>query len=145
MGAALRREVERQLLVDLEHYRPDSAGAGLVIDWSNPCQEGHCTELLGGVLESMSDVAVRDSSGTVIAEGWIDFIHGGGALPLVVFWQFLDFLGDGRHRLTGSGIPAHIWANLSNESRAACAVDPAWSQDPSVLRWKQGGLTSRCT
>jgi len=137
MSTALRREVERQLLVDLEHYRPDSAGAGLVFDWSNPCQEGDCTELMGGVLESMSDVSVRDPFGTVIAQGWVDFIHGGGASPLVVFWQFLDVLGDGRQRVAGFDIPAHIWANLSNESRAACADDPAWSQDPSVLQWKQ--------
>lgn len=137
MGIVLRREVERQLLVDLEHYRADSAGAGLVLDWSNSCQEGHRTESLGGVLESMSDVFVRDSSGTVIAEGWVDFIHGGGALPLIVFWQFLDLLGDGRQRVAGSDIPAHIWANLSNESRVACADDPTWSQDASVLQWKQ--------
>ena len=138
MSAALRFEVERQLLGDLEHYLSNSVGTGLVLDWSNPCQEGHCTEFLGGVLESMSDVALRDSSGTVIAEGWIDFIHGGGTLPLVVFWQYLDLLDDDRRRLVGSQIPDHIWTNLSDDSRAACAADPAWSQDQSVLRWKQG-------
>jgi len=88
MGDRLRREVERQLLLDLEHYRPGSPGEKLTIDWSNP---GHCTDFLGGSLESMSDVVVRCSDGKVVADGWIDFVHGGGdGLPLFVFWLFLS-------------------------------------------------------
>src|ERR1019366_2858961 len=95
MGDRLRREVERQLLLDLEHYRSGSADEKLTIDWANPSQEGHCTDFLGGSLESMSDVVVRRSDGKTVADGWIDFVHGGGDhLPLFVFWLFLDLVDD---------------------------------------------------
>ncbi|MCC6524476.1 MAG: hypothetical protein IT373_17605 [Polyangiaceae bacterium] len=144
MSAPLRLEVERQLLVDLAHHRPGSVDSGLVLDWSNPCQEGHQTEFLGGILESMSDVAVRNASGATVAEGWIDFIHGGGTLPLVVFWLFLELAdGSDRQRSVKSGpeIPEHVWAKLSDESRDSCTVegryDAAWSRDPRVVEWKR--------
>lgn len=77
MSDALRRHVERELLNDLAHYRPAAPGETLLFDWSNPCQEGHCVRALDGLLESMSDVAVRDQNGNVIAEGWIDFVNAG--------------------------------------------------------------------
>jgi hypothetical protein len=142
MSASLRLEVERQLLLDLEHYRPGSVDVGLMLDWSNPCQEGHQTRFLGGILESMSDVAVLDSSGAVVADGWIDFIHGGGTLPLVVFWLFLALGNDRQRSAKGeSEIPEHVWEKLSNESRDSCVVDgrydARWSRDPRVVAWKR--------
>ena len=117
MGLALQREVERQLLLDLEYYHAGASRGVLTVDWSNPCQEGHCTEALGGILEEMSDVAVRDRDGKLVAEGWIDFVHGGGDLPLHVFWLFLDLIDD--ERLTrvknDVAIPEHVSAPFQGE------------------------------
>jgi hypothetical protein len=142
MGSALRGEVERQLLTDLGHYRPGSTN-GLTIDWSDPCQEGHCTDVLDGTLEEMSDVAVRDSAGNMIAEGWVDFVHGGGILPLHVFWLFLDIFDRGEMRKVKDdvGIPAHVWAVMSEASKDAAAVvgryDARWKDDPKVVAWRR--------
>jgi hypothetical protein len=36
MGDTLRQEVERQLLINLDHYRPGSSTGDLTIDWSDP-------------------------------------------------------------------------------------------------------------
>jgi hypothetical protein len=139
MGDRLRCEVERQLLLDLEHYRRCSLNEQLTIDWSNPCQEGHCTDIQGGRLESMSDVTVRRADGTVIADGWIDFVHGGGDLPLFVFWLFLDLVdAHGRllHVKKDAALPLHVWHKLSPVSKNACAVrdcyDARWKDDPIV-------------
>ena len=76
MGDELRREVERQLLEDLAHYRAGEPGERLAVDWSDPVQEGHRTEALGGTLESMSQILVRRADGTLVAEGWLDFVRG---------------------------------------------------------------------
>ena len=142
MGDTLRKEVERQLLVDLGHYR-GLASDGLSIDWSNPCQEGHCTEALGGMLEEMSDIAVRDRNGDIVAEGWLDFVHGGGDLPLHVFWLFLDLVDNGvtkpvKKDLT---IPLHVWNSLSDASKYALTVergyDSRWHADPKVAALKR--------
>lgn len=143
MGAGLRAEVERQLLADLEHYRAGSATSGCTIDWSHPCQEGHCTDVLGGVLEEMSSVFVLDREGILVAEGWVDFVHGGATLPLHVFWLFLDLVEEaGRIRVKDDlAIPEHVWARLDDASKDACAVegiyDSRWSKDPKVEAWRR--------
>jgi hypothetical protein len=145
MGDRLRREVERQLLIDLAHYRRGRSREELTIDWSNPCQEGHCTEVLDGRLESMSDVLVRRADTTVIADGWLDFVHGGGDLPLFVFWLFLDLIDDNGKSVDvkqNSAIPLHVWQTLPSDSKAACAVgdryDARWKDDPNVKAWSRG-------
>lgn len=144
MSDRLRLEVERQLLEDLEHYRHGRSNEELTIDWSNPCQEGHCTEILGGRLESMSDVRVRRSDGTVVAEGWIDFVHGGDDLPLFVFWLLLDVIDDTGRSLDAKedpAIPPHVWNRLPATSRRACATrdryDARWKDDPNVQTWSR--------
>jgi hypothetical protein len=144
MRDRLRREVERQLLIDLAHYRHGRSGEELTIDWSNPCQEGHCTDVLGGRLEAMSDVLVRRADGTVIADGWLDFVHGGGDLPLFVFWLFLDLIDDNGKSVDvkqDPAIPPHIWQTLPSYSKAACAVsdhyDARWKDDPNVKAWSR--------
>jgi hypothetical protein len=140
MGDTLRREVQRQLLVDLGHYRVGPTD-DLTIDWSDPCQEGHCTEIMGGTLEEMSDVFVRDRNGDVVAAGWIDFVHGGGDLPLHVFWLYLDLVENGRvQRVQDDGaIPSHVWSVLSEASKDAIArtdrYDARWRGDPKVDTW----------
>jgi hypothetical protein len=144
MGDRLRREVEHQLLLDLDHYRPGSSNEKLTIDWSNRCQERHCTDVLGGTLESMSDVFVRCPDGKAVADGWIDFVHRGGDLPLFVFWLFLDLIDDeGRSAdvKEDAAIPSRIWSKLPASSRDACCVtdryDAHWKDDPSVKIWRR--------
>jgi hypothetical protein len=144
MGERLRREVEQQLLLDLEHYRPRSSNEKLTIDWSDPCQEGHRTDVLGGSLESMSDVVVRRSEAKVVAAGWIDFVHGGGDLPLFAFWLFLDLIDDEAKSVDvkeDPAIPPHIWSKLPLPSKDVCTVtdryDARWKDDPSVKTWRR--------
>jgi hypothetical protein len=139
MNAVLLGEVERQLLADLEHYEVTSEE--LRFDWSECCQEGHCTRVLGGELEDQSSVCVVSGSGEPIAEGWMDFIHGGGTNPLFVFWLFLRVRRNGQWVKVKSDntVPRHIWANLPAESKALCAksgeYDARWSNDPIVRKW----------
>jgi hypothetical protein len=143
MGDTLRSEVERQLLLDLHHYSPDLTKERLTIDWSDACQEGHCTDLLGGTLEEMSDVHVRTGSGRLVADGWIDFVHGGRNLPLFVFWLYLDLVGTGgaRRLKHDASIPQHVWERMPDESRDACAAegsyDSRWARDPKVIAWRR--------
>jgi hypothetical protein len=141
MGMRLRLEVERQLLEDLRHYI--GASDNLRIDWSNPCQEGHCTTCLDGDLESLSDISVRNLDGVIVAEGWMDFIHGGGDEPLFVFWLFLDLVnGDEKRDVKPDRwIPEHVWDRLTDETRSSLHRTErhgrCWSADPRVLAWKQ--------
>ncbi|MBV9358776.1 MAG: hypothetical protein JO023_24990 [Chloroflexi bacterium] len=136
MGPCLRVMVEQQLLEDLRHY--GVASDGLALDWSHPCQEGHWTEYLDGSLEEMSDVAVRDRSGEAVAKGWIDFVHPAADGRLVVFWLFLRLRrGQCWHAAKNSPtIPAHVWQQLSERSKADVATDARWHADPLVLAWQ---------
>jgi hypothetical protein len=136
MGPQLRAYVEQQLLIDLAHY--GVSPTGLSFDWSNPCQEGHVTQYLDGILEEMSDVTVNRSDGTPTAEGWLDFIQGGADAPLFVFWLFLSLHeGDTWRKVKGeSTIPHHIWERLPDYSKDRCADDARWSRDPLVVAWR---------
>jgi hypothetical protein len=137
MGPELRREVERQLLDDLGRYGVEIAG--LKVDWSDTCPEGHTTAYLDGTLENWSGVLVRDPRGTILAEGWLEFIHGGGNNPLFVFWEYLTiYEGDmARKAKRHPGIPLHIWEEMPEDSKALCAnsdaYDAAWRNDPLVV------------
>ena len=141
MGPQLRAYVEHQLLTDLQFYGVPTVG--LSFDWSNPCQEGHVTRYLDGMLEEMSDVGVNRSDGTPVAEGWLDFIHGGGDAPLFVIWLFLRLReGDAWRKVKGQAtIPRHVWERLSDHSRDVCTsettYDARWSGDPLVVGWRR--------
>ncbi len=119
MGPQLRAYVEHQLLTDLQFYGVPTVG--LSFDWSNPCQEGHVTRYLDGMLEEMSDVGVNRSDGTPVAEGWLDFIHGGGDAPLFVFWLFLRLReGDAWRKVKGQatipGMSGSDWRTTAEMS-----------------------------
>ncbi len=142
MGNRLRAEVERQLLLDLTHYgiAPD----GLWVDWSDTIGEGHCTDHLGGFLEACSGLRVCNAAGEVLYDGWMDFVHGGDAQPLFVFWLFLDerLAGDEYRELKGDPhLPPHVWAALPESSKRLCGkrgeYDAAWQDAPLVLAWLQ--------
>lgn len=145
MGSLLQKEVETQLLNDLLSYGIDPNG--LSIDWSDACQEGHCTQAMDGNLEELSSVAVVDSKGTVVAEGWMDFIHGGGDNPLFVFWLFLHDLRNGERQKvkTSPNIPIHIWSRLPESTKHLLATsvkyDSKWKRDPLVKSWRLTNVT----
>ena len=141
MGPSLQLEVESQLLDDLLAYGIDPSG--LVIDWSDACQEGHCTQAIDGNLEELSSVAVANRDGGVVAEGWMDFIHGGGENPLFVFWLFLNVFRNGEWQKVKKepNIPVHIWSRLPESTKHLFAstgkYDARWEDDPLVISWRR--------
>lgn len=141
MGARLQQDLEGQLLQDLAAYGIEPAG--LSIDWSEACPEGHCTKALGGELEDLSEVSVIDAEGDVVAAGWMDFIHGGGDNPLFVFWSSLSLFKDNEWvRVKDEPhIPQHVWGRLPEATRRLCAAgggdDARWAEDPTVVAWKR--------
>jgi hypothetical protein len=142
VGDDLRAEVERQLLADLAAYGVSLPG--LWLDWSDCCQEGHGTQVMGDYLEDQSGILVRDQSGEPVAEGWMDFIHGGGNHPLFVFWLFLTLVDKNGRRIDvkeNIGIPEHVWQVLPTTTRDLCAFaegyDSRWMNDPLVEGWRE--------
>ena len=135
MGPLLQKEVEAQLLNDLVPYGIDPSG--LAIDWSNACQEGHCTQAMDGNLEELSSVTVINMDSTVIAEGWMDFIHGGAGNPLFVFWLFLRVLENGEWRRIKEKpqIPEHIWSRLPESTKRLCATNNRYDAKWKVILW----------
>lgn len=139
MGPALRAEVERQLLADLEWY--GVLPSGMSVDWSGACQEGHRTQVLDGNLEGLSELKVVDASGALLAEGWMDFVHGGGQNPLFVFWLFLSIRKNGRWAKVRDTpmIPSHVWKRLPVATKDLClrtdTYDARWADDPKVREW----------
>jgi hypothetical protein len=141
MGPRLQAVVERQLLDDLAHY--GVSRAGLSIDWSRTCGEGHCTRHLDGNLEELSGVRAFAPGDELVAEGWMDFVHGGDHFPLFVFWLFLSVAVNGEMaRVKGDvAIPAHLWERLPKPSKDACFTegryDARWARDPKVREAKR--------
>lgn len=141
MGPILRTEVERQLWADFAHY--GSTEGELLIDWSTVCPEGHCTTVYDGWLESSSYIELQDLTGSVVASGWMDFIHGGSGNPLHIFWLYLDVRdpnGTWRSIQKKGLIPDHVWNKLSEQTKSVCAArgqyDTRWSDDPKVKEWQ---------
>lgn len=87
MGPNLRQEVEKQLIKDLCHYVGNHEE--LFIDWSESYPAGHSTTFMDGLLENWSGVIVRNNAHDKVAEGWLDFIHGGDKNPLHVFLELI--------------------------------------------------------
>jgi hypothetical protein len=112
---------------------------GLSFDWSNPCQEGHVTRYLDGMLEEMSDVSVNRSDGTPVAEGWLDFIHGGGDAPLFVFSSSSGFAKEmlGVRSRVKQRSPGMSGSDCLDHGRDVCTsettYDARWSGDPLVV------------
>jgi hypothetical protein len=140
MGSALRAEVERQLLRDFQYYEPAAPGQPVSIDWSAALQEGHTATVLGGALESLSDVYLRDSAGEKVGDGWMEFVYGGVGHDLFVFWLFLklrDAAGRWRDVRNEATIPEHIWKRLPEATKSVCGRDRKWSRDPKAVAWQR--------
>jgi hypothetical protein len=146
MGPQLRSYVEAELLTDLRHYGIDSKDVSF--DWSDACQEGHVTEYLDGVLENWSGIVVNGPDGEPVAEGWLEFIHGGPDYPLFVFWEFLHVRVSGQWQPVEDkpGIPLHVWNRLPDRSKELCtksgSYDATWHTDPLVVSWARSRRSS---
>src|ERR1022692_1822199 len=133
MGPILLAEVERQLIADLANH--GLSQADLRIDWTDALGEGHCTRHLDGNLEELSGLAVIAPNGEIVAEGWMDFVHGGDDFPLFVFWLFLDIKVNGDWQAVKKipEIPKHVWDRLPDRSRNTCVTqdsyDSRWASD----------------
>jgi hypothetical protein len=90
LGPDVQSWVEQQLISDLRHYCVQLDD--LRIDWSQVVQEGHWTDFRGRMLESLSEVVVRGSDGSIVAEGWMDFVFTSDATDSEpkLFWLFLS-------------------------------------------------------
>jgi hypothetical protein len=133
--------MEQQLLADLRHYgvqRDD-----LRVDWSQVVQEGHWTDFRGRMLESLSEVLIRDSNGGIVAEGWMDFVITGEATDSEpkLFWLFLSVAADGKlSKAKGDPLlPVHLWEKMTDaEKRYVAATESKWlDRDPKVQAWRR--------
>lgn len=112
MGNELRKEVERQLLVDLMQY--NVAIDGLKFDWSDSCIEGKRATYLDGSVENFSGIQLFNHNDEFVAEGWMEFIYEKSDDLFVVYWDFLDIMQKGKviSVKEKSGIPDHIFNRL---------------------------------
>jgi hypothetical protein len=141
LGPPVQSWVEQQLISDLRRYgvqRDD-----LRIDWSQVVQEGHWMDFRGRMLESLSDVIVRDFDGNIVAEGWMDFVNTSEANDSEpkLFWLFLSVAADGKLRKAKEDafLPVHLWESMTEaEKQYVAATDSKWlDRDPKVHAWRQ--------
>jgi hypothetical protein len=138
VGASLLSVVEAQLLDDLRNYGVDPDG--MTIDWSEALGEGHVTRVFGGLLEGVSGLSVVDKDGHHVADGWMDFIHGGTKDdPIFVFWLYLDLYQGSSYMSVKKEptIPAHVWEQLPERTKELCAREGAYDADPLVRSWRR--------
>ncbi|GIP17487.1 hypothetical protein J40TS1_31290 [Paenibacillus montaniterrae] len=67
MGEKLRKEVEGQLIRDLNHYF-----------------------YLDGSLDNFSGILLFNKDDQLVADGWMDFVYIKEQNRLIVYWKFLD-------------------------------------------------------
>lgn len=142
LGPELKAWLERSLLVDLWQYRVEVEDTRF--DWTYVTQEGHACDCRGRMLESLSDIAVRDSEGNLVASGWMDFVNGSSeqdAEP-IVFWLFLTIHERDKTKEMKSDayLPLHVWNRLSDSQKNyVSSTDSKWLRDPKVKEWAHRG------
>lgn len=150
LGPELRSWVEQQSFEDLRHYGVNRSD--LRFDWSQVVQEGHYTDYHGRMLESLSDITLRDADGSLVAEGWMDFVNTSSEEDSepTIFWLFLSVVADGDLKGVKPDpfLPLHVWDALTDAQRQFIATaESKWlNRDPKVQEWKQRNrLTSGST
>jgi len=139
LGAEVQSWVEQQLLSDLRHYRVERKD--LQFDWSQAVQEGHWTELRGKMLESLSDIRIHGSDGSIVAAGWMDFVYTSDTADSEpkLFWLFLSVSIDGQfHKVKRDALlPVHIWEAMTDaEKQYVAATESKWlERDPKARAW----------
>jgi hypothetical protein len=121
MGPELRKEVERQLLIDLSKY--NVLNTNIKFDWSDSCIEGHSATYLDGSLQNYSGIQVYDENGDYIGDGWMEFILEKVEDLFIVYWEFLDIIDNGKEigLKETPGIPDHIYELLPQKFRSKYA------------------------
>jgi hypothetical protein len=141
LGAAIQSWVEQKLLADLRQYGVQRAD--LRIDWSQVVQEGHYMDFRGRMLESLSEVLVRGSDASIVAEGWMDFVNTSEAADSEpkLFWLFLTLVEDGKVKRVKEDalLPSHLWESMTEaEKRYVAATESKWlDRDPKVQAWRR--------
>ena len=140
LGPELRSWMEQQLLKDLRHYGVNRSD--LRFDWSQVVQEGHWTDYRARMIESLSDIALRDSDGSLVAEGWMDFVISSAENPEpTIFWLFLSVVADGdlEEIKTDAFLPSHVWDAMTDSQRQYISTaESKWlHRDPKVQKWKR--------
>lgn len=118
MGKNLRKEVERQLLLDLNTYT--SIVDELKFDWSESVMEGHGKHCSDGYIQNFSNIKLRNERNEVVVDGWMDFILERDYELFIVYWEFLDIYNNNNNnatKLCGCGIPRHVYECLPKELR----------------------------
>lgn len=117
MGPELRTLVEHHLINDLAYYGVNLREAKF--DWSQSCIEGHHTRFLDGSLENFSGIAVFDDTDTLVAEGWVEFIH--EFEFFLCYWEFVTTLNADKKisEKREPGIPDHIWIKIPDSIKPA--------------------------
>jgi hypothetical protein len=141
LGPAVQSWVEQQLLRDLRHY--GAQRDDVRIDWSQVVQEGHWMDFRGRMVESLSDVIVRAPDGSIVAEGWMDFVITSEATDSEpkLFWLFLSVEADGKLRKAKEDalLPVHLWESMTEaEKQYVAATESKWlDRDPKVQAWRR--------
>ena len=140
LGPEVQSWVEQQLLSDLRHYGVQRND--LLFDWSQVVQEGHYMDFRGRMLESLSDILVRGSDGTTVAEGWMDFVNtsaGTDSEPRL-FWLFLSVAADCKLKKVKEDalLPVHLWESMTDSEKQHVAdTESKWlHRDPKVQAWR---------
>ena len=117
MSDELRKEIERQLLVDLILYGVNIEN--LKFDWSESVIEGRSGNYLNSSFDRYSGIRLFSQTGEIVADGWMDFILEKEENIFIVFWWYLTIYQNGiaesvkDHR----GIPNHIFEILPDKLR----------------------------
>ena len=141
LGLEVQSWAEQQLLNDLRHY--GVARDDLTFDWSNVVQEGHWVQFRGRMLESLSDIVLRGPGGSIVAEGWMDFVitsKKGNSEPRL-FWLFLSVAIDGGFKQVKNDaiLPLHVWSSMTDAEKNFVAENESkWlDRDTKIQAWRR--------
>ena len=143
LGSDVQSWAEKQLLSDLRRYGVQLDD--LRIDWSQVVQEGHWTDFRGRMLESLSEVVVRGSDGSIVADGWMDFVNTSEAKDSEpkLFWLFLSVAADGNLKKVKEDalLPIHVWESMTDsEKKFVATTESKWlDRDQKVQAWSESG------
>ena len=117
MGPLLRREVEIQLLNDLNYYIEDTSD--LKFDWSESCVEGTRINYLDGDVEDFSGIKIFNMKDQLVAEGWMNFYFDEPQNLLLVYWDILELIDEFGHKVQKKnfGVPFHVNEKINKNQR----------------------------
>ena len=95
------------------------------------------------MIESLSEVVVRGSDGSIVAKGWMDFVITSDATDPEpkLFWLFLS-VAAGRHLKKvkeDAMLPIHVWESMTDsEKKFVATTESKWlDRDQKVQSWKR--------